>query len=78
MNLLRGKSSERGNVVSEIERQCGVRSVRVMGEWGSKLVRLSVMGERVRAKLVTDACICVYKIFRSKTQVYKTQVLCKF
>ena len=42
MNLLRGRSSERGNVVSESERQCGVR---VMGEWGNELVRLSVMGE---------------------------------
>ena len=29
MNLLRGKSGERGNVVSESERQ---RGVRVMGE----------------------------------------------
>ena len=25
MNLIRGKSSERGSVVSESERQCGVR-----------------------------------------------------
>ena len=49
-----------------------------MGEWGSELVRLSVMGERVRAKLVIDACICVYKIFPNKTRVYKTRVLCKF
>ena len=32
MNLLRRKSSERDNVVSESERQCGVRSVKVMGE----------------------------------------------
>ena len=55
-----------------------MRSVRVMGEWGSELVRLSVMGERVRAKLVTDACICVYKIFPNETRVYKTCVLCKF
>ena len=58
MNMLRERSSERGNVVSESERQCGVRRVRVMGEWGSELVRtvrLSVMGERVRAELVTDA-----------------------
>ena len=30
--MLRERSSERGNVVSESERQCGVRSVRVMGE----------------------------------------------
>ena len=30
MNLLRGKSSERGSAVSKSERQCGVR---VMGEW---------------------------------------------
>ena len=39
MNLLRGKSSERGSVVSESEseRQCGVR---VMGEW--ELVRVRV------------------------------------
>ena len=42
MNLLRGKSSERGNVVSESERQCGVRVMGewewegVMGEWGSE------------------------------------------
>ena len=59
MNLLRGKSSERGNVVSESERQCGVR---VMGEWGSELVRLSVMGERVRIdKNFIFVCTwCVY------------------
>ena len=75
MNLLRGKSSERGNVVSESERQCGVK---VMGEWGGELVRLSVMGEKVRAELVTNACICVFIIFPSKTWVYKTRVLCKF
>ena len=37
MNLLRGKSSERGSVVSKSERQCGVR---VKGEW--ELLRLSV------------------------------------
>ena len=36
------------------------------------------MGERVRAKLVNNACICVYKIFPNKTRVYKTRVLCKF
>ena len=56
MNLLREKNSERGNVVRESERQCGVR---VMGEWDSELVRLSVMGERVRAYKIF---ICVYKI----------------
>ena len=38
MNLLRGKSSERGSVVSESERQCGVR---VMGEWELVRVRFS-------------------------------------
>ena len=34
MNLLRGKSSERGSVVSESERQCGVRvsEAECMGE----------------------------------------------
>ena len=67
MNMLRGKSSERDNVVSESERQCGVRSVKVMGEWGSELVRgvkLSVMGERVRAELWLMHC--VYKNFAQK------------
>ena len=33
--------------MSESERQCGVR---VMGERGSELLRLSVMGERVRVE----------------------------
>ena len=59
MKLLRGKSNERGSVVSESERQCGVR---VMGDW--ELVRLSVwvrvsedalfLGERLS--------VCVFKI----------------
>ena len=38
INLLRGKSSERGSVMSESERQCGVE---VMGEWELVRVRVS-------------------------------------
>ena len=38
INLLRGKSSERGSVMSESERQCGVG---VMGEWELVRVRVS-------------------------------------
>ena len=78
MNLLRGKSGERGNVVSESERQCGVRSVKVIGEWGSELVRgvrLSVMGERVRAELWLMHC--VYKNFAQKnSSLYDSRSMC--
>ena len=57
MKLLRGKSSERGSVVSvsESERQCGVR---VMSEW--ELVRLSVW---VKLKVSEDALFLGERLF---------------
>ena len=68
---------QRVNVLWD-QRQCGERSVRVMSEWGSELlrsVRLNVLGERV----LSDWCISVcYKILPNKTLVYKTWDLCGF
>ena len=77
MNLLRGKSSERGNVMSESERQCGVKSVRVIGEWGSELVWLSVMGES--GGWVSDWCMSMFiKFFPAKLESIRLEFYANF
>ncbi|KAK7843110.1 augmin subunit 3 [Quercus suber] len=65
MNLMRRKSSERSSVVSESERQCGVR---VMGE--SELVRVRVSEAE---RLSEDALFWVRRLVA--TLAYKAEAL---
>ena len=74
MNLLRGKSSERGSVVSESERQCGVR---VMGEWELlrlsvlKLVRMLYFGWEVSEAKCTECTKCIKSVYKACTECIK-------